>query len=140
MSEIKRSKTYVRFHVKVAMTDFSHFEAYNKGPPMGPRMSIYKVLHCQFRALVRLLSRFSVDLQYVCCARGGVGIGAVNALVADPPKREFGGTSTNVLSANYTCQVSSIWRLAQLVGDSTSVRCGRVLKVLGVKRWQAVKA
>jgi len=60
--------------------------------------------------------------------------GPSTPLSADASKREFGGTSTNVLSANHTCQVSLIWLLAQPVGDSTSVQCGRVLKVLGVKR------
>ena len=66
--------------------------------------------------------------------------GPSTPLAADASKRKFGGTSTNVLSANHTCQMSLIWLLAQPVGDSTSVRCGRVLKVLGVKkRWQAVK-
>ena len=60
-------------------------------------------------------------------------------LAVDASKREFGSTSTNVLSANHTCQMSLIWLLAQPMGDSTSVRCGRVLKVLEVKGWQAVK-
>ena len=45
--------------------------------------------------------------------------GAVNVLAADASKREFGGTSTNVLSANYTSQMSLIWLLAQPVEDST---------------------
>ena len=63
-----------------------------------------------------------MDLQYVCCAQGGVGIGAVNALAADTSKREFGDTSTNVLPTNYASQISLIWLLA--AGGRQYVLCG----------------
>ena len=63
-----------------------------------------------FWAPMRLLSCFTMDLQYVCCVRGerdsicfrvprGDG-GPSTGLVPDASRREFGGTSTNVLSAN----------------------------------------
>ena len=53
---------------------FFHFDAYIEGPPWGPRMSLIKTRTQSFWALVRLLSCFSMDLQYLSCARGGVGI------------------------------------------------------------------
>ena len=53
--------------------------------------------------------------------------GAINALAADASKQEIGGTSTNVLSANYTSQMSLILRNRR--ETVRSVRCGRLLKV-----------
>ena len=52
--------------------DLSHFEAYNEGPPLGPKMSFIKVRTQPFWAFVRLLSCFSVDLQYLS-REGGEG-------------------------------------------------------------------
>ena len=57
-----------------------HFEAYIEGPPWGPRMSLIKTQTQPFWALVRLLSCFSMDLQYLSCARGGVGISIPSTL------------------------------------------------------------
>ena len=78
-------------------------------------MSLIKTLTQPLWALVRLLPCFSIDLQYLSCVRGGVGIsihlrvpgwdgGVVNALAVDTSKQEFRGTNTNVLSANCPCQ------------------------------------
>jgi len=126
--------------------DLFHFDAYNEGPPWGPRMSFSKdpnaiVLGTHAAALLFLggstvlvlHARGERDIPSTLGFREGME-GPSTPLSADASKREFGGTSTNVLSANHTCQVSLIWLLAQPAGDSTSVRCGRVLKVLGVKR------
>ena len=48
-----------------------------KGPPGGPGCQIIKTRSkcyiVTFWTLVRLLSCFSIDLQYVCCVRGGEG-------------------------------------------------------------------
>ena len=57
-----------------ATADLFHFDAYIEGPAWGPRMSLIKTRTQPFWALVRLLSCFSMDLQYLSCARGGVGI------------------------------------------------------------------
>ena len=82
--------------------DLFHFDAYIERPPWGPRMSLIKTRTQLFWALVRLLSFFSVDVQYAVFVLHGGGIGmfirlrvpggdegAVNALAADASKREF---------------------------------------------------
>ena len=56
-------------------------------------------------------------------------------MAADASKWEFGGTSTNVLPANYSKPV--VFDLAASAAGGRqyiSVRCGRAVKVLGVKR------
>ena len=97
-----------------------------------------------FWSLVRLLSCFLVDLQYLSCAQGGErdlirlrvpGVdGEPFTLATDVSWRKFGGTGANVLSANHLlCQL-----LASAVGGRLyvcTVQCGRLLKMLGVKGW-----
>ena len=73
-SEHVSSRHHVWSPVKVAIADLFHFEAYIEGPPWGPRMSLIKTRTQPFWALVRLLSCFSMGLQYLSCARGDVGI------------------------------------------------------------------
>ena len=51
--------------------DLFHFDAYIEGPPWGPGMSLIKTRTQPFWALVRLISCFSMDLQYLSFARGG---------------------------------------------------------------------
>ena len=65
--------------VKVAIQQtFSILRPRMKGPPGGPGCQFVKTRTkryiATFWALVRLLSCFSIDLQYVCCVRGG-GVG-----------------------------------------------------------------
>ena len=83
-----------------------------------------------FWALVRLLSCFSVDLQYLSCARGGEGYsihlrvpgGGAITLTVDASWRKLGVTGTNFFSANHLlCQSPQIWLryIAQPVGGCT---------------------
>ena len=104
-----------------------------------------------FWALVRLLSCFSMDLQYVCYARVGRGIpsalgfrdgdgGPSLALAPDASRQEFGGTSTNILSANSLKSIVFDPDASTADGRQyVSMCCGQLLKVLGVKRWQGLK-
>ena len=51
--------------------DLFHFDAYIEGSPWGARMSLIKTQTQPFLAIVRLLSCFSMDLQYSCFVRKG---------------------------------------------------------------------
>ena len=86
-----------------------------------------------------------MDLQYVCCVRGerdsirlrfpeGDG-GLSTALAPDASRQKFGGTSTNVLSANLLRPIVFDPAASAAGGRQyVSMRCDRVLKVLGIKR------
>ena len=86
--------------------DLFHFDAYIEGPPWGLRMSLIKTQAQPFWALVRLLSCFSMDLQYLSCTRGGEGYsihfrvpggdGEPFTLAVDASWQKFGATGTNV--------------------------------------------
>ena len=97
-------------------------------------MSFYKgpngVLHAMFWALMRLLSCFSMDLQYVCCAQGGVRIPSALGFregmegPLTPWQRTLPSGNLEVLGPLFFLQtalanVSLIWLLAQPVGDIT---------------------
>ena len=69
-----------------------------------------------------LRARESSDIPSVLGFREGMN-GAINTLTADSSKREFGGTSTNVLSANCPCQC--VFDLAaRAAGGRHYVLCG----------------
>ena len=136
-SWIERSKTYVRFPVEVAIADLLHFVAYNEGPPWRPRMSFSKdpnaivlgtraaaFLFLDGSAVLVLRARGERDSPSTLGFREGME-GPSTPLAADASKRKFGGTSTNVLSANYSKLIvfdlavsAAGWRLY------VSVRCG----------------
>ena len=61
--------------------------------------------------------------------------GPFTPVVADAPKQEFGGTSTNVLFANPLKPIVFDPAASAAGGRQyVSMRCDRVLKVLGIKR------
>ena len=125
--------------------DLSILRPIMKGPPGGPGCQFCKgpnkALHCHVLgtraaaflfidgSAVRLLRvRGSRDSICIRVPRGDGG--PVNVLAADASKREFGGASTNVLSANRPCQC--VFDLAtRVAGGRHYVLCGTA--------WQAVK-
>ena len=119
-----------------------------KGPPGG--QGFYKdpngVLHYHVLG-THAAALFFLDRYAVCLLRTrGRGIPSVlgfregmggrgQVLALDASRREYRDTSTNVLSANYSKPL--VFDLAVSAAGRrqyVSVRCGQVLKVLGVKK------